>query len=105
MKASFIVAFLCGARFLVLQPADGASFVYRAPAETAALSPGPNVEVAEKFCGACHSYEYITTQPRGSSFGQDFWRAEVNKMIKVFGAPIKDTDAKSIVDYLSDAYK
>jgi hypothetical protein len=63
------------------------------------------VEVAEKFCGACHSYEYITTQPRGLSFGQDFWRAEVNKMIKVFGAPIKDTDAKAIVDYLSGTYR
>src|SRR5271166_3066430 len=105
MKASFIVAVLCGAPFLVLQPADGAPFVYGAPEETATLSPGPNVEVAEKFCGACHSYEYITTQPRGWSFGQDFWRAEVNKMIKVFGAPIKDTDAKAIVDYLSSTYK
>lgn len=104
MKASFIVAILCGAPFLVLQ-ADGAPFVYRAPEETAALSPGPNVEVAKKFCGACHSYEYITTQPRGPSFGQDFWRAEVNKMIKVFGAPIKDTDAKAIVDYLFSTYR
>ena len=72
MKASFIVAFLCGAPFLVLQPADGASFVYRAPAETAVLSPGPNVEVAEKFCGACHSYNISPHSREGRVLDRTF---------------------------------
>ncbi|HEX8012665.1 MAG TPA: hypothetical protein VF814_17300 [Casimicrobiaceae bacterium] len=32
------------------------------------------------------------------------WDGEVNKMIKVFGAPIKADDAKAIVEYLSASY-
>jgi hypothetical protein len=32
------------------------------------------------------------------------WTAEVNKMIKVMGAPIDDTDAKAIADYLAKNY-
>jgi len=32
------------------------------------------------------------------------WDAEVTKMIKAFGAPISDADAKEIVDYLSANY-
>jgi uncharacterized protein (DUF697 family) len=32
------------------------------------------------------------------------WNAEVTKMIKAFGAPIDDADAKEIVDYLTKNY-
>jgi hypothetical protein len=32
------------------------------------------------------------------------WDAEVTKMIKAFGAPISDADAKAIVDYLVANY-
>ena len=32
------------------------------------------------------------------------WEAEVNKMIKVFGAPIQPADAKVIIDYLTANY-
>jgi hypothetical protein len=32
------------------------------------------------------------------------WNAEVTKMIKAFGAPINDADAKAIVDYLTKNY-
>ena len=32
------------------------------------------------------------------------WNAEVTKMIKAFGAPIDDADAKAIVDYLAKNY-
>ena len=85
--------------------AESAPPAYKAPEETAALTPGPNVKVAEDYCGVCHSYEYILTQPRGKGFGRDFWQAEVTKMIKVFGAPIKEADANAIVDYLSSTYK
>jgi sulfite dehydrogenase (cytochrome) subunit B len=32
------------------------------------------------------------------------WDAEVSKMIKAFGAPIGDADAKVIADYLKKNY-
>ena len=32
------------------------------------------------------------------------WTAEVTKMIKAFGAPIDDADAKAIADYLGKKY-
>jgi hypothetical protein len=32
------------------------------------------------------------------------WTAEVTKMIKAFGAPISDDDAKAIADYLAKNY-
>ena len=74
---------------------------YTLPEETAAFGPGPNLEVIQNNCAACHSADYITTQPRGPKFKRDFWQAEVTKMIKVFGAPIEDADAAKIVDYLA----
>jgi hypothetical protein len=32
------------------------------------------------------------------------WNAEVTKMIKAFGAPISEVDAKVIADYLAKNY-
>ena len=77
---------------------------YTLPDETAALRPGPNLEVAQNNCTACHSADYINTQPRGPKFKKDFWQAEVTKMIKVYGAPIEDGDVGKIVDYLTATY-
>ena len=77
---------------------------YKLPDETATLKPGANLEVVQNNCTACHSVDYIKTQPRGPKFKKDFWQAEVTKMIKVYGAPIDDADAGKIVDYLSQNY-
>lgn len=77
---------------------------YELPPETATLRPGPNHDVAQANCTACHSADYIQTQPRGPKFKKDFWQAEVTKMIKVYGAPIDDADVGKIVDYLAEAY-
>ena len=77
---------------------------YTLPDETAAFKPGPNLEVVQNNCTACHSADYIQTQPRGAKFKKDFWQAEVTKMIKVYGAPIEDADVGKIVDYLSATY-
>ena len=81
--------------------ANAAPVSYTLPDETAAFGPGPNLDVIQSNCAACHSADYINTQPRGAKFKRDFWRAEVTKMIKVFGAPIDDADATKIVDYLA----
>ena len=77
---------------------------YALPEETAILKPGPNLAVVKNNCTACHSADYINTQPRGPKFKKDFWQAEVTKMIKVYGAPIDDADIGKIVDYLAATY-
>ncbi len=84
--------------------AHAAPVSYTLPEETAAFRPGPNLEVAQNNCTACHSADYINTQPRGPKFKKDFWQAEVTKMIKVYGAPINDADVGKIVDYLTATY-
>ena len=73
---------------------------FEVPADTTEFKPGPNLEVVQGNCGACHSADYIHTQPTGPNFKQDFWQAEVTKMIKVYGAPIDDADVPKIVEYL-----
>ena len=77
---------------------------YQLPDETAAFKPGPNLDVVQGNCGACHSADYILTQPQGPKFKKDFWQAEVTKMINVFGAPIAPEDVPKIVDYLTATY-
>jgi mono/diheme cytochrome c family protein len=77
---------------------------YALPDETAQFKPGPNLETVQANCTGCHSADYIQTQPRGPKFGKDFWTAEVNKMIKVYGAPIDQADVSKIVDYLAATY-
>ncbi len=65
------------------------------------LNPGPGLDKASSLCNICHTLKYITMQP---AFPRATWTAEVNKMIKVMGAPINDEDAKTIIDYLSTEY-
>jgi len=77
---------------------------YTLPEETAAFKPGPNLEVVQNNCTACHSADYIKTQPQGEKFKKDFLQAEVTKMIKVYGAPIEDADVGKIVEYLAATY-
>jgi sulfite dehydrogenase (cytochrome) subunit B len=77
---------------------------YTLPEETAAFKPGTNLEVVQNNCTACHSADYVKTQPRGEKFKKDFWQAEVGKIIKVYGAPIDDADVGKIVDYLTANY-
>ena len=84
--------------------ADARQVSYKLPNETATFKPGPNLEVVQNSCTACHSADYVQTQPRGPKFKEDFWRAEVTKMIKVYGAPIDQADVGKIVDYLTQTY-
>jgi mono/diheme cytochrome c family protein len=75
---------------------------YKLPDDVAAFRPGPGIEVAQSNCLSCHSADYINFQPPKK--GQAFWEAEVQKMIKVYRAPISEKDAKEIVDYLAETY-
>jgi mono/diheme cytochrome c family protein len=85
-------------------PLLAAPMSYKVPEETAAFKPGANLDVVRNNCTACHSADYINTQPRGPRFKKDFWQAEVTKMIKVYGAPIDEADVGKIVDYLAATY-
>lgn len=78
---------------------------YKLPPEKSQFKPGPNLDVVQANCSGCHSADYISTQPRGPKFGKDFWTAEVNKMIKVYGAPINADDIPKIVEYLASTYQ
>ena len=77
---------------------------YELPEETAELAPGPGLNVARANCVACHSADYISTQPRNMRDLGAFWTAEVTKMRHVYGAPIEEADVKAIVDYLVANY-
>ncbi|WP_315714942.1 MULTISPECIES: cytochrome c [unclassified Bradyrhizobium] len=76
---------------------------YKVPQETAAFKPGPDLAVVQGNCAACHSADYIKTQPPMKN-KKEFWQAEVTKMIKVYGAPIDESDVGKIVDYLAATY-
>jgi mono/diheme cytochrome c family protein len=75
---------------------------YELPNDLAAFKPGPHVESAQNNCVACHSADYINFQPPKK--GQAFWEAEVQKMIKVYHAPIDEKDATAITEYLVKTY-
>jgi predicted secreted protein len=92
----FLLALIAVASSALAEP-----MVYQLPAETAELKPGPGVETAI-VCKACHSADYITTQPSGK--GKAFWQAEVQKMIKAYKAPIGEDDAAIIANYLAATY-
>jgi sulfite dehydrogenase (cytochrome) subunit B len=64
---------------LALASAHAAPVSYTLPDETAAFRPGPNLEVVKNNCTACHSADYVNTQPRGEKFKKDFWQAEVTR--------------------------
>jgi len=66
------------------------------------LKKAPGLDKVEANCSGCHSLDYIVMN---SPFpNAALWDAEVTKMIKAFGAPIDDADAKTIIDYLKANY-
>jgi mono/diheme cytochrome c family protein len=71
------------------------------PPEKVDLKSGQGMDKAATYCIICHSTEYITMQPKGTKAQ---WTASVNKMIKVYGAPLNEEDAKVIADYLAANY-
>ena len=83
---------------LVLMAAASA----RADEKPVLLKEAPERHPVEGNCGSCHSLDYLRTNSR--FLDRQGWRAEVNKMTNVFGAPIAPEDAKAIVDYLTKYY-
>ncbi len=111
MKNPFPIA-LCAALFLTMgivyaANQDGSVTVengvhsIQLPNIPVELKAGPGQDKVSTLCNICHSVDYITMQP---AFSRATWTAEVNKMIKVMGAPINEEDAKTIIDYLATYY-
>jgi mono/diheme cytochrome c family protein len=92
------IAFAAGISAVTAAPVN-----YKLPDDVAAFKPGPNLDIVQGNCSACHSADYIATQPPMKD-KKGFWQAEVTKMIKVYGAPIDDADVAKIVDYLAATY-
>ena len=66
------------------------------------LKDGPDRNLVIGRCAACHSQDYI---PMNSPFlDRKGWEAEVNKMVKAFGAPMEPEEMTRIVDYLAANY-
>jgi cytochrome c5 len=80
---------------------DGNYSVSSFPSVAPKLAEGEGRAETETFCAMCHSTRYITMQP---PLPAATWEAEVNKMIKTFGAFIPEASAKKIISYLQTHY-
>ena len=96
----FAILLLLGAAAV---PAFAKPITFELPADTTQFKPGPHLDVVQGNCGACHSADYVQTQPPAKD-KKAFWQGTVTKMIKVYGAPIEDADVGKIVDYLTATY-
>lgn len=65
------------------------------------LKEGAGKDKVMTLCAICHSPDYIPMQP---PLPAKTWDAIVQKMIKVFGAPVNEEDAKTISSYLAAQY-
>ncbi len=87
---------------IIVMAACAIPFVAAAQAKPVELKKAPGLDTVEANCSGCHSLDYIVMN---SPFpNAALWDAEVTKMIKAFGAPISDADAKVIADYLKHNY-
>ena len=66
------------------------------------LKDAPGRDVMAANCSMCHSLDYV--QMNAPFLDRKGWEASVNKMIKVMGAPVSESDARAIVDYLASQY-
>lgn len=80
----------------------GASYEIAAyPLYRTELAAGDGEQEVSSYCNTCHSPRYITMQP---PLPADTWTAEVNKMIKTYGASIPDDSTQKIIRYLQSHY-
>ena len=61
------------------------------------LPKKPGYKTFYSNCVVCHSPRYVQDQP---DLPAKTWTAIVTKMQKNFGAPVSDSSAKVIIDYL-----
>jgi len=66
------------------------------------LKDGPEAVLVRANCSSCHSIDYV--EMNSPFMNRAGWEAEVKKMIKVMGAPVRDEDVGAIVGYLTHNY-
>jgi sulfite dehydrogenase (cytochrome) subunit B len=66
------------------------------------LKDGGGRELTSSRCITCHSLEYIPAN--APAMDRAGWQKTLQKMRERFGAPMSDTDAQTILDYLSTNY-
>jgi cytochrome c5 len=81
--------------------AQGRKIILPSDHDYARLKSGPGSDLAQTQCQLCHSTDYIVMQPGGDA---KLWEGVVTKMVKVFGAPLSEADAKAIIEYLTKNY-
>ena len=103
LASLFLLVSVLTPSFLYAQDSASIDMVHSItlPTVKVELKAGEGKDTTERYCGICHSLDYITTQPELSKAQ---WTATVNKMVKVMGAPIPDNEAKLIIDYLDVSY-
>lgn len=96
------VAALAGlvSAWIALGPATAAD-AWKLPPEKTVLRPGAGRELVLGQCVACHSADYMTSQP---PLDRAAWAASVEKMRSKYGAAIPTNVAPAIVDYLAAQY-
>lgn len=71
------------------------------PKDEPMLKAGAGVELVKSACSACHSHDYIVTQP---PLNRAQWTANVEKMKARFGAPLSTNEIPALVAYLEANY-
>ncbi len=71
------------------------------PTYEAGLAEGTGRAETQIYCSSCHTPRYITMQP---PLPAATWDAEMQKMIKTYGAAIPEADAQKIGQYLREHY-
>ncbi|MCE4224996.1 cytochrome c [Methylobacterium sp. C25] len=69
------------------------------PSSDRTFPDGPGAEAINNNCLACHSAGMVLTQPK---LTKAQWTETVNKMAKVYHAPISPEDSAAIIDYLTN---
>ncbi len=81
--------------------ADGVTLTsvsFALPTSDREYPAGPHSDAINNNCLSCHSAGMVLTQPELS---RAEWQSEVNKMVKVYKAPVSPEDAAAVVEYLA----
>lgn len=79
-------------------PTPPALLAYTPPIDEPIPPLGPHREVFQASCTICHSTRLIMTQPQ---LNEGQWKGVVEKMVKMYGAPLHEEQQRLIVAYLA----
>lgn len=94
---SFVFVISCNNTERQEKPASVAVHVYDLNNAPTDLPKKPGYKTFYSNCVVCHSPRYIQDQP---NLPEKTWTSIVTKMQKTFGAPVSDSSAKVIINYL-----